>query len=395
MFSARTPSDLTPNRLTAALAAARAAGRPVIDLTESNPTRAGFAYPAGLLDPLADSRALTYAPSPFGLAEARRAVAQQYARRGAAVSPDRIVLTSSTSEAYSFAFKLLADPGDEVLVPQPSYPLFEHLASLDGVVARPYELDTLRGWRIDFDSVERALTARTRAILLVSPNNPTGSFVTADEGVGLGRLAAGRGAALIVDEVFADYPLRDAPARSAACLLHRDDVLSLSLGGLSKCVGLPQVKLAWLTAGGPPRIVEAALARLEVIADTYLSVSTPVQVAVGVLLDRGEAVRRQIADRIASNHRRLLDRARSCAACRVPGSEGGWYAVVEVPACDSEEALVLGLLDAEGVLVHPGYFFDFPRGSHVVISLLPREALFADGLERLMRHIACCADAHD
>lgn len=394
MFSARTPGDLTPNRLTAALAAARAAGRSIIDLTESNPTRAGFDYPPDLLRDLGDARGLVYAPSPFGLLEARAAVAREYERRGVQVAPERIVLTASTSEAYAFAFKLLADPGDEVLVPRPSYPLFEHLASLDGVSATPYDLDPVRNWRIDFDSLDRALTTRTRAILLVSPNNPTGSFVKADEIARLAAVAAHRGLALIADEVFADYELTPG-AREASGSLLAADVLSLSLGGLSKSAGLPQVKLAWMAAAGPADLVGPALARLELIADTYLSVSTPVQIAIGDLLRRGVVIREQIASRVASNYRRFLARASETPGCRSLPSEGGWYGVLEVAAPHGEEALVLDLLESEGVLVHPGYFYDFSAGSYLVISLLMDETRFGEGLDRLLRHVAGSVPAHE
>jgi alanine-synthesizing transaminase len=394
MFSVRTPGDLTPNRLTGALAAARAAGRSIIDLTESNPTRAGFDYPTDLLRDLGNARGLVYAPSPFGLLETRAAVAREYERSGVLVAPERIVLTASTSEAYAFAFKLLADPGDEVLVPRPSYPLFEHLASLDGVSATPYDLDPARDWRIDFDSLDRALSTRTRAVLLVSPNNPTGSFVKADEIARLAAVAADRGLALIGDEVFADYELMPG-ARAASGSLLAADVLSLSLGGLSKSVGLPQVKLAWMAAAGPADLVAPALARLELIADTYLSVSTPVQVAIGDLLRRGAAIRAQIAYRVASNYRQFLARAFEVPGCRALPSEGGWYGVLEVAAPHGEEALVLDLLESEGVLVHPGYFYDFPAGSYLVMSLLVDETRFEEGLDRLLRHIAASVPAHE
>src|SRR5436190_18629834 len=295
MFSSRTPEDLTPNRLAEALTAARAEGRTILDLTESNPTRAGFDYPTDLLRRLADPRGLTYAPSPFGLLEARAAVARDYSRQGIDVMPGRIALTASTSEAYGCLFKLLTDAGDEVLVPRPSYPLFEHLASLDRVTPRPYDLDPDTGWRIDFESLEAAVTSRTRAILVVSPNNPTGSFVKSDEVDRLSKFATAHDLALVADEVFADYELTPGARATAGRLVDRGDVLSFSLGGLSKSVGLPQLKLAWIAMGGPARLVEPALERLEIICDTYLSVSTPVQVAVSELLERGASVREQIA----------------------------------------------------------------------------------------------------
>ena len=395
MFSNRTPDDLRPNRLAQALTAARAEGRTILDLTESNPTRAGFAYPSDLLRPLADSRGLTYAPSPFGLLEARRAVARDYFRRGVDVRPERIALTASTSEAYGCLFKLLADAGDEVLIPKPSYPLFEHLASLDRVIARPYDLEPDAGWRIDFRSLEAAVTPRTRAILVVSPNNPTGSFVKSEEVEQLAALASTHDLALVADEVFADYELAPGARATAGRLVDRGDVLSFSLGGLSKSVGLPQLKLAWIAVAGPARLVDPALERLEIICDTYLSVSTPVQVAAPELLERGVSVREQIAHRISANYRRLLEKAASLRVCRVLSSEGGWSAVLEVPSVETEEDLVVNLLQDDGVLAHPGYFFDFPREAYLVVSLLVSEAQFAEGTDRVLRRLECPVVSHE
>ncbi len=264
---------------------------PILDLTESNPTRAGIAYPPALLAPLADPRGLRYDPRPFGLPSARQAVSDDYARRGVAIAADRVVLTASTSDAYGWLFKLLADAGDEVLVPRPSYPLFDHLTRLEGVVARPYDLDYHGRWSIDFASIEGALSSRTRAVLLVSPNNPTGSFVKQHELDRLAELCAPRDVALIADEVFADYELEPGAAARAGRVLDRRDVLAFSLGGLSKSVGLPQVKLGWIGVAGPDRLVAAALDRLELVCDTYLSVSTPVQASAAELLAAGAPVR--------------------------------------------------------------------------------------------------------
>jgi aspartate/methionine/tyrosine aminotransferase len=389
MFSSRTPADLSPNRLTTALNETRAEGRPILDLTESNPTRAGFEYPADLLSPLSGPRAFEYEPSPLGLFDARRAVASDYARRGVDVPPERIVLTASTSEAYACLFKLLADAGDEVLVPRPSYPLFDHLARLDQVTARSYALDPDQGWRIDFDSLEESVTTRTRAILVVSPNNPSGSFVKSDEIERLARIAAAHELPLVADEVFSDYEITPNARAAAGHVATRDDVLTFSLGGLSKSVGLPQVKLAWMAAAGPARLVEEALERLELICDTYLSVSTPVQVAAAELLERGALVRNQIAARVAANHRVFAGKAALVPACRAIAAEGGWYGVLEVPSFESEEALVLDLLEKDGVLAHPGYFFDFPRESYLVVSLLVPEAQFAEGIQRILRRFEC------
>ena len=383
MFSTRVPANLAPNRLARALTARRRAGKGIIDLTESNPTRAGFEYPRDLLNPLADPRGLTYAPHPLGLVEARQAVAAEYARRGQQVDVGRIALTASTSEAYSLLFKVLANPGDEVLIPRPSYPLFDLLTTLDGVVPRAYDLEYHGIWSIDFASVERALTPLTRAILLVSPNNPTGSIVSADDMGRLAALCAPRGVSLIVDEVFADYPL-DSGNRVPASVLARGDVPVFSLGGLSKSIGLPQVKLGWIAAAGPEPLMSEAFERLELAADSYLSVGTPVQLAAAELLERGVVMRRQIAARVSRNYSRLKQIGSSAPSCLVLTSEGGWYAVVQVPTFRSEEQLILDLLD-DGVLAHPGYFFDFPRESFVIVSLLPPEASFVSGVERLIQ----------
>jgi alanine-synthesizing transaminase len=385
VFSSRLPENVATNRLTEAVRARRARGESFIDLTESNPTCAGFDYPSDLLAPLAEARALRYTPSPLGAIDARRAVSADYARRDIGVSTDRIALTASTSDGYSLLFKLLADAGDEVLVPRPSYPLFDHLTRLDLVVSRPYDLDLHGGWAVDFDSLDRAITPRTRAVLVVSPNNPTGSFISVDELDRLAAICAARGIAIIVDEVFADYELEPGAGAKAGRVTARGDVLSFALGGLSKSVGLPQVKLGWIAAGGPEPLVTAALERLELVCDTYLAVSMPAQLAAPALLERGAAVRSQISIRIRANYHTLQVLAGAVASCRVLRSGGGWYAVLQVPSLESEEDLVLRLL-GEGVLAHPGYFFDFPRESFLVVSLLPPEAAFADGISRLLGH---------
>jgi aspartate/methionine/tyrosine aminotransferase len=386
--------DLAPNELTHAVAAARADQRSFIDLTESNPTRAGFAYPADLLAPLADSRGLTYTPLPFGLMDARRAVAAEYERRGVVASPERIVLTSSTSEAYALLFKLLADAGDEVLVPRPSYPLFEHLTGLELVAARSYDLELDARWSIDFTSVERSVSPRTRAILVVSPNNPTGSYVSAENYARLADFCVRRDIAIIADEVFADYELTPGASREAGALARQQGVLGFSLGGLSKSIGLPQVKLAWIVVSGSEAVVRPALERLELICDTYLSVSTPVQAAAAELLAGGVGIRDEIRCRISTNYRHLQTRVAEAPACRVLPSDGGWYGVVQVPSLEPEESLAVSLLRDDGVLVHPGYFFDFPRESFLIVSLLTPERPFANGIDRLLRRFRN-ADAHD
>lgn len=388
MFSNRLQSDLSANRLATSLARARAEGRALIDLTESNPTRAGFTYPSDLLAPLGDRRGLCYVPEPLGMADARRAVAADYARRGIDVDPDRVVLTTSTSEACSLLFKVLCNPGDEVLIPRPSYPLFEHLAGLDAVSARPYDLEYQGRWAIDAASVDRAWSPRTRAVLAVSPNNPTGSYVRTDELAALAGRCRWREAALVADEVFADYAWSADGARSAGSVLGVEDALAVSLGGLSKTVGLPQVKLGWLAVGGPGALAGELMKRLELASDTYLSVSTPVQLAAGNLLERGAPVRAQIQARVSANRRVLVAEALRVPSTEVLAADAGWYSVLQVPSLTPEDDLVVSLVEEDGVVAHPGYFFDFPRESFLVVSLLAPEDRFADGVSRILRRFA-------
>jgi aspartate/methionine/tyrosine aminotransferase len=385
MFSSRVPADLTTNRITSTLQRLRAAGIELVDLTESNPTRAGFEYPRELLSTLADPRALVYDPHPFGLPQARAAVSADYKRRGTAVDSDRIVLTASTSEAYSLLFKLLCDAGDAVLVPRPSYPLFEHLTRFESVTMIPYDLEYQGRWSIDLESVRRALTPGIRAVLLVNPNNPTGSFVKRDEVETIAALCA-PGVAMIGDEVFADYPLTS-PIPAAATVFSQDRALAFSLGGLSKSVGLPQFKLAWIAVGGPAELVQGALERLELLCDTYLSVATAVQIAADRLLSTGASVREQILARVTANYADLMRAVAAVPSCRVLDAEAGWYAILQVPATRSEEALIVELMEEDRLYVQPGYFFDFVREAFVVVSLLPPPAVFAEAISRLLRRV--------
>jgi alanine-synthesizing transaminase len=383
MFSNRLPGHAEINALSRAVEAVKAAGTPLVDLTESNPTRVGLPYPADLLTAVASERALCYDPQPFGLRSAREAVAADYARRQVRIDPSHIVLSASTSEAYSWLFKLLCNPGDGVLIPQPSYPLFEHLTRLDAVRAIPYRLEYHGRWEIDLDSVDAA-PPDVRALLLVSPNNPTGSYVSAREAEGLATIARERGWAIVADEVFAEYVLEaHAPATEIA---HDVGVLSFTLGGASKSLGLPQVKLAWMIVGGPDRKRDEALSALELIADTFLSVNTPVQVAAPDLFLRSSGIRRAIQQRVARNLARARDVARAYSSCDVLPVEGGWSVVLRVPATRSEDALVVGLVEREQILVHPGFFFDFPHEAFVVVSLLPDEDVFAEAFARLLRY---------
>ena len=379
------PDDRAPNRVTRALARARQSGE-LIDLTVSNPTHVGIPYPTDLLAGLADAASLDYAPSPFGLRRAREAIARGYAGRGLQVDPDRIVLTASTSEAYSLLFKLLCEPGgSSVLTPAPSYPLFEHLTRLDGVEQRRYALEYHGVWTIDFADVDRCWGDGTRAVLTVTPNNPTGAVLSSADADELVGRCARRNAALLVDEVFSDYPLGDSVAEpgalaSSACLVFR-------LGGLSKTVGLPQAKLGWIVVDGPEADVTEALDRLELICDTYLSVSTPVQVAAPGLLEKGMRVRERILERVRGNYATLRRALSASSGATALPADGGWSAVIRVPATRSEESLVLELLERDRVVVHPGYFFDFPHEAFLVVSLLPEPRVFARGLQLIQDHL--------
>lgn len=383
MFSARVPA-LRQNRVAQVLGARREVGRGLVNLTVSNPTAVGLSYPTRLLDVLSDPEGLVYDPAPFGLSVGRDAVAGYLGSRGTTVRSDQVVLTASTSEAYSLLFKLLCDPGDRVLVPQPSYPLFEHLTRLESVVASPYSLEYHGRWRIDHNSLARAAESRTRAILLVNPNNPTGSYIAADDLATVRKLAAKRELAIISDEVFEAYALD--PDRSAATVPPTgvSEVLTFTLGGLSKSALLPQLKLGWIRVDGPERLVRQALDRLEFICDSYLSVSVPVQLAAAAILEQTRPLVAQVCRRIRENHDALRDLACRQPSCQVLRVEGGWYAVLQVPATRSEEALVVELIEKDGVLVHPGYFFDFPREAFLVVSLLPEPAQFASAMQRVL-----------
>ena len=382
MLSSRLPSSLETNELARLVQAGRRGGAALIDLTESNPTRVGLSYPDGLLAPLGDARALDYDPQPLGLWSARAAVAADFRRRGIVVSADRVALTASTSEAYALLFKLLCDAGDQVLIPHPSYPLFEHLTRLESVEAIPYALEYHGSWRIDMESVRRAIGDRTRAILVVSPNNPTGSILHKDDLAELAAIAAAAKAPLIGDEVFADYRLDPAPG--ATHVLADANLVSFSLGGLSKSAGLPQLKLGWIGFGGPPDRVDEMLSAYEIVADTYLSVSTPVQAAAPDLIERGAAIRSQILARVKRNLEALRKAAGAFTALNVLPVEGGWSAVIQAPAVATEEALVLALLEHDDILVHPGYFFDFPREAYLVISLLVDPKIFDRAIPRVL-----------
>jgi aspartate/methionine/tyrosine aminotransferase len=380
----------THNRLAEREAARRAADRLVLDLTVTNPTQVGLTYPAeALARALCDVGVAAYEPSPFGSADAREAVAADFARRGATVDPGAIALTASSSESYALLFKLLANPGEAVLVPQPSYPLFDYLARLEGVVPRPYLLEYDGRWRIDWDSLAAALAEEgARAICVVNPNNPTGSFLSREALDRLAAMAAARGLALIVDEVFADYALD--PALDAAVTVAAQPLpaLTFCLGGLSKGSGLPQMKLGWIATVGPEAEVGGALRRLDLVCDTYLSVGTPVQRALPALLACGADLRQQITRRVQANRRKLAATFGGSSPCTLLPAEGGWSAILRLPAVMSDEEWALALLDGDGVLVQPGYYFDLEVGTTIVLSLLTHPATLAEGARRISQRVA-------
>ena len=384
-FAARRSAfERTINALTSDVLARRARGDALLDLTVSNPTAEGLALPydrRAITAALADEAALRYAPEPFGLPAARAAAAASLTHPP---SPERVLLTASTSEAYAFVFKLLCDPGDEVLVPEPSYPLFEHLARLEGVRLVPYRLAYDGAWHVDLASVRAGATRPdVRAVLVVSPNNPTGSYLKKDELAALGAL----GLPIVSDEVFADYPLLADDTRAETARI-ASDVLTFSMGGLSKSCGLPQMKLAWTAVTGPEPEVDEALARLEIIADAYLSASAPVQVALPALLAAGSVTRRGIHERVRANAD-LVERALRAAGspATLLRVEGGWTACLRLPKTEREDAWVRGLL-AQGVLVQPGAYYDFAEEPMIVLSLLTAPREIEAGLERLIAHVA-------
>jgi alanine-synthesizing transaminase len=388
-FARRTNWELRRNRLSEALDAHRASGRELLDLTASNPPEAGLSYNAQeILQAFGNRCALEYHPEPKGLLLARRAVCEYYdevSQRSAAgdkVSSERLILTTSTSEAYTYAFRLLCDPGDEVLIPTPSYPLFEYLAGLQDVKLVPYPLFYDHGWQIDFHSLRRAISPRTRAIILVNPNNPTGSYVSANEQRELNAVCAGRDLALIVDEVFLDYSLTGPKASYA----FNRDALTFTLSGISKISGLPQMKLAWLALSGPDEQVESALACMEVIADTYLSMSAPVQLAAPALLAQRHSIQKQLGRRVKCNLAELDAQLGRGMVSRLE-VQGGWYAVLRVPRLRSDEELAIALIERENVLVQPGYFYDFHSEGYIVISLITPEDTFREGLRRMLHYI--------
>ena len=387
MFSRRTSWKLSTNRYTQALEAHRRAGRELLDLTASNPTTVDLHYREEELLRAVTSRAMTYEPAPKGLMSAREAIAAYYAEKGGIVSVDDLILTTSTSEAYSFIFRLLCNPGDAVLVPTPSYPLFDFLADLNDVKLVRYELVYDHGWQIDFHSLLQAndgARGRCRAVLVVHPNNPTGSYVKPHELRQLNEICSANELALIADEVFLDYSLGQ-PALTFAA---NNDALTFSLSGLSKISALPQMKVAWIATSGPQFLKSDALARFEVIADTYLSMNAPIQHAFPAMLAERHWVQAQLLDRIESNLAVLDEELAGQTLCERLAIEGGWYAVLRVPVLGSDEDLAISLLHDTGVLLQPGHFYNFPTDGYLVASLIAPPNEFAEGIVRTVTYIA-------
>jgi len=377
-FANRTNWNLALNRLSTALSAHRAAGKPLLDLTVSNPTECGFAYDSkAIFAALQNPAALKYEPNPRGLESARRAVASYHAEKSASVAIENIFLTTSTSEAYSFVFRLLCDPGDEILIPSPGYPLFDFLADIQDVKLARYPLLYDHGWQIDFHALEQAVSRRTRAVIVVHPNNPTGHFVKPSELARLNAICAERGLAIIADEVFLDFSFDGTAQPSFAA---NSEALTFSLSGLSKMSGLPQMKAAWVVVSGPAQEPGEACSRLEVIADTFLSMNAPMQLAMPVFLGHRHAFQQQLMSRVRRNLAELDRQLAGHSSCARLALEGGWYAVLRVPATRSDEDLAIELLTQKNISVHPGHFYELPSNGSIVVSLLPPESVFSKGI---------------
>ncbi len=388
MFARRTNWNLSTNRFALALESARRCGDTLLDLTASNPTTVGLRFEnKRILRALQHPNALAYEPASKGILPAREAVAAYYAGREIKLSPEQIILTVSTSEAYSYCFRLLCDPGDQVLVPSPSYPLFEFLADIQDVELVPYELVYDHGWQIEFESLRRAITPRSRAIMVVHPNNPTGHFTRSWELERLNALCRESDLALIADEVFLDYGITGETPLSFAA---NDGALTFTLSGLSKICALPQIKVAWVAANGPREIVRTAVERLDVIADTYLSPNAPVQWAIPELLETRQEIQCQLRERVLCNLHELDTQLANARMTTRLSLDAGWYAVLRTPATRSDEDVAIALLEQERVIIHPGHFFDFPGAGYLVASLIAPEKDFREGIGRMLRAM----DAH-
>ncbi len=401
MFSRRTSWPLTPNRITAAVEKHRASGREVLDLTASNPTTIGLHYHReAILSALTNEKVVRYEPDPKGLRVARDAVAAYYRERGTTVDPERIILTTSTSEAYSFIFRLLCEPDDEIIIGQPSYPLFEILADLQDVRLKSYPLFYDHGWHIDRHALAIAITDRTRAVIVVHPNNPTGSYVQPKEAEQLQAFCSQHQMAIVADEVFLDFAHQSAGQQTFACQpagqpitddrkpkTENQAALTFTLSGLSKIAGLPQMKFAWIVVSGPENLVNDAVARLEIIADTYLSMNAPIQLAAPALFETRDVFQRQLMQRIVANLAELDRQLSAQQACTRLEIEGGWYAILRVPATRSDEDLAVELLEKHSVLLHPGHFYGFTSDGYLVLSLIALEDEFREGVKRLLAFV--------
>jgi aspartate/methionine/tyrosine aminotransferase len=386
-WSERTSFELAENRLAEVYRRARSwAGDELVDLTVSNPTRVGLVEPARLPALVGAAGAERYEPEAFGLASAREAVARYHAARGEPIDPAHVVLSASSSEAYTWIFKLLCDPGDRLLVPHPSYPLFDYLARLEGLEVRSFALARFDGFRVELGALEAALDERTRAIVLVSPNNPTGTFLRAYEARALFELAAKRGLAVIVDEVFRDALVEPPPRDERVSFASEPGALVFALGGLSKALCAPQLKLGWTRVLGPEALVREALHRLEIVADTYLSVATPVQLALPALLERAPLVQAELVARLRQNLAALdaLLAQRADSPVRRLPVEGGWTVLLELPRFLDEDAWIERLAEEAHALFAPGWFFDLEGGGTLVASLIAEPSRFASAMARML-----------
>ena len=382
-FAHRTNWHQEPNALNKALEDLGKRGIDILDLTASNPTSCDFLYPEGMLSAFNSLDNFHYHPDACGMDQTRQAVANYYARQKAILSPDDIILTASTSEAYSFLMRLLVNPGEKVLIPKPSYPLFQFLLEINDVNFDYYPLVYDGQWHLDIPALERLVDAKTKAIILVNPNNPTGSYISRAELNFLNELCRKHQMSIISDEVFFEYALNQGDYVSCA---GNQTVLTFVLGGLSKTLGLPQMKCAWIAASGPQGILQESKARLEIIADTYLSVNTPVQNALGLWLDHAPALQGQIISRVNKNWQWLSTHLNDHT--QLLSLQGGWYATLRIPAIKSEEEWVLEFIREDHVSVYPGYFFDFDREAYIVLSLLPPAPVFQEGVGRIMQRLA-------
>lgn len=385
MFASRTNWNLNPNRLAEALEHHKASGRKLLDLSASNPTECGFKYDAtAIMRALCTPASLQYHPDPRGLSLARQAVCDYYAEHGERVTLDNLLLTASTSEAYSFIFRLLCNPGDELLVPTPSYPLFDFLADVNDVKLIQYPLFYDHGWHIDLHALKQSITPRTRGIILVHPNNPTGHFTRPEETAQLNQICSANGMSIIADEVFLDFAL----GAAQKSFVTNTAALTFTMSGISKISGLPQMKFAWLAVNGPAEMKREALARLEMIADTYLSLNAPIQLAAPVLLQQRAMFQQQLMTRVRRNLALLDSQLAAKNHLERLEVEGGWYAVLRIPATRPDEELAIELLEKHDVYLHPGHFYDFPGDGYLVVSLITPEQDFSEGVARVLAAVS-------